>query len=168
MPASKAQQAATAKRRAQAVEMKLSKVPYAIIAERLGYASEQAASVDIRRALERNLIELSGNIDLLRQEEIETLDLLQRAIMPKALKGDLGAADRVLRIVAQRSKLRGLDPSLTVNVEVTAIDNIERQIKEMNTQLALEGGTIEYEWDDDAGRIQALPAGGAEAAEAEA
>lgn len=157
-----------AKRRAQAVEMRLAKIPFAVIAERLGYSSEQAASVDVRRAFEQNLIELSGNIDLLRQEEIETLDLLQRAIMPKAVKGDLGAVDRILRISSQRSKLRGLDPSLTVNVEITAIDNIERQIKEMNTQLALEGGTIEYEWNDDLGAVQALPPGGAEAPEAEA
>lgn len=45
----------------------------------------------------------------LRELEAERLDRAHRAAWPKAIKGDLRAIDRVLKIMERRAKLYGLD-----------------------------------------------------------
>jgi hypothetical protein len=116
MPASKAQQAATAKRRAQAIALRLAGMNDDTIAERLGYASRQAASKDIHRALEANRLEEQQQVETLRYVEGQRLDRLQAAVWAKAAKGDLKAVETVLKVMAQRTRLFGLDAPVRAEV----------------------------------------------------
>jgi hypothetical protein len=160
--ASKAQQIVTAKRRAQAVELKLAGLTYQQIADQLGYAGRSAAAVDIDRALEQHVMERTRNVDLLIEEQLLVLLRMRRAFWGDAVKGDKGAGDMVLKVTDRICKLLKLDPTLQVNLEITSVDAIDRQIEELGKQLRLEGS--EYGWGDEPGSVQALPAGGAEEA----
>src|SRR3546814_14889797 len=80
MPASKAQQAATAERRKKAIALKLAGLDYQAIADQLGYADRAAAYVDIDRALKRNLAEEAEKVELLRHVAVQKLNRLQAAV----------------------------------------------------------------------------------------
>jgi hypothetical protein len=109
MPASKAQQAATAARRTKAIALRMAGVDYETIADRLDYASRQAAAKDVRRALEEYRAEETAAIEAWRELEGQRLDRLQAAAWSAAAKGDLKAIETVLKVMAQRSKLLGLE-----------------------------------------------------------
>ncbi|MEU9014258.1 hypothetical protein AB0D12_31715 [Streptomyces sp. NPDC048479] len=108
MPASKAQQAATAKRRASAIALRLAGMDFDTIADRLEYASRQAASKDVCRALDANRLEEKEQVEQLRHVEGLRLDRLQAAVWPKAIKGDLKAVETVRRLIAERIRLFGV------------------------------------------------------------
>lgn len=59
-----------------------------------------------KRALTRTLVEPAAEI---RQLEADRLDRLQVAVWSKALRGDLGAFDRVIKVMERRARLLGLD-----------------------------------------------------------
>ncbi|WP_333746007.1 hypothetical protein [Streptomyces sp. IBSBF 2950] len=127
MPASKAQRAATAHRRSQAIALRLAGMDYATIAERLDYADRGAASKDVHRALEANLEAESAAVATLREIEVQRLDRLQAAAWAKAAKGDLKAIETVLKVIDRRAKLLGLDrPART---EITGADGGPLQIE---------------------------------------
>lgn len=109
MPASKAKQAEVAKRRADAIKLRLAGVDFETIAERLDYASRQAATKDVCRALDAYRADEAGAIDAWRELEGQRLDRLQAAAWSAAAKGDLKAIETVLKVMGQRSKLLGLD-----------------------------------------------------------
>jgi hypothetical protein len=162
MAASKAQRIVTAKRRAQAVELKLAGLTFQQIADQLGYADRASACKDLDRALEQHVMERNRNVDLLIEEQLLVLLRMRRAFWPDAIKADKGAGEMVLKTTDRITKLLKLDPTLQVNLEITSVDAIDRQIEELGKQLRLEGA--EYEWRDEPGAVQALPVGGVEAA----
>lgn len=108
MPASKAQRAATADRRAKATALRIAGMDWQSIADQLGYSSRGAACTDVSRALEANLAELRDKAEEMRSIESMRLDRLQASLWPKAVKGDVKAIDAVLRIIDRRMRLLGL------------------------------------------------------------
>ena len=54
--------------------------------------------------------------------ECERLDALTKAVWQPAMRGDLNAVDRVLRIMERRAKLLGLDADAKVRVKVDPTD----------------------------------------------
>lgn len=132
MPASKAQQADTAARRAKLVRLRRQGIPFddpRILA--LGYASRGAASKDLVRALESNRDEEAAEVSVYRQQEGERLDAMLAALWPQATeerdifgaegkylgKGvDTRAVGEVRQIIALRAKLFGLEMPATVEV----------------------------------------------------
>jgi len=90
----------------QALDMRKAGVPYATIAERLGYRGASGAHAAVGTALKRTQQEPA---DELRQIEIERLDRMLLAIWPQVVGGNFGAIDRALRIMERRAKLCGLD-----------------------------------------------------------
>src|ERR1051325_3302848 len=76
MPASKAQRAATAKRRSEAVAMRIAGNDFDTIAAALGYADRAAGHKDITRALEASVLEQSAVVEVHRAEELQRLDAL--------------------------------------------------------------------------------------------
>ncbi|MEU2453929.1 hypothetical protein ABZ605_28100 [Streptomyces sp. NPDC012765] len=127
MPASKAQQATTAHRRAQAIALRLAGMDYQTIAERLQYADRGAASKDVHRALEANLEAESVAAATLRELEVQRLDRMQAAAWAKAAKGDLKAIETVLKVIDRRARLLGLDrPART---EITGADGGPLQVE---------------------------------------
>lgn len=109
MPASKAQQTQTAKRRAQAIQARLAGADWQTIAEQLGYSSRGAACKDVTRALEQSRAAAQKSGEDLRTLELARLDRMQRALWPKVVEGDHKTADTVLRLMQRRARLAGLD-----------------------------------------------------------
>lgn len=120
MSASKAKQAQVADRRAKAIAMYLAGADWQAIADALGYASRGAAHTDVTRALHANLQVEAEQVAEFRNVETLRLNRLQAAFWPKALKGDPKAAEVVLKCIAGRSKLNGVDAP--VRTEVTGAD----------------------------------------------
>lgn len=116
MAASKAQQAAVAERRAKAVQMRIAKVDYQTIADKLGYSSRGAACQDVSRAFERNRAEEGRSVDLLRDQEIAGLDRAQAAIWPRVLGGELAAVDTYIRLVTRRCRILGIDSAQDIRI----------------------------------------------------
>lgn len=109
MPASKAQQAAAADKRRKAIALRLAGLPWDEIADQTGYATAGAACTAVTEALKKNQRELGAAAEELRDAEVARLDRLMAAHWPKALKGDPRSSDIVLKCVAQRSKLLGVE-----------------------------------------------------------
>ena len=76
------------------------------IATRAGYGDRAAAHRAIQRELQRTMREPA---DDLRQLESARMDELLKTFMVKAMKGDVKAAELVLKIGERRAKLLGLD-----------------------------------------------------------
>lgn len=87
-------------------------------------AAQRLYHAALRRYYEENAAER----EMLVARELRTFDLLQRAVMRDALKGDTKAVDRVLAIMAQRSKMLGLDAAAKVAVEITRADDALAEI----------------------------------------
>lgn len=101
----------TAKQRsAQALKLRLMRHSYDQIAKALGYANRSSA----RKAVERELAAIPREpAKELREQELETLDMAQRALMPSVVAGHLGAMDRLVKLMEQRAKLTGIHENLT-------------------------------------------------------
>lgn len=133
MVASKAQQAFTADRRAKAIRLKIDGYTYTEIAEELGYSSRGSANSDIRRALEKHVIEEGLAVEAWRELELARLDVLQKAIWPEAMKGSPRAIETALKILDRRAKLLGLDSA--IKLEVLTIDALDAQIQRLEAEL---------------------------------
>lgn len=143
MAASKAQQAVTAKRRSDAIQLRLAGADYDTIATRLGYASRGAAYTDINRALEQRMAEQRQSADVLRRQELERLDRLQTGVWVAAVAGDTKSAEVALRIIDRRIKLLGLDAP--VKVSVLTMDAIEAEIARLTEELGVDDGEVPRE-----------------------
>jgi DNA-binding transcriptional MerR regulator len=96
----------TIQRERQVLELRRAGVTFDAIAEQLKYADRGAAYKAFKRALTRTLQEPAAE---LRDLEVDRLDQLQIAMWEQAMRGDVQAVDRVLRIMAQRAQLLGLN-----------------------------------------------------------
>lgn len=137
MPASKAQQAATAERRAKAIALRIAGMDWQTIADRLGYSDRASACKDVTRALERHRSEESRQIEILRQLTEERLDRLQAAYWAKALQGDPKAAEIVMKVMDRRAKHDGTDAAQ--RLEVITIDAIDAEIRRISEQITALG-----------------------------
>lgn len=80
--------------------------------ERIGAAigvTRQAAHQMVKVSMEHARSQISASADELRAEEVSRLDGMLEAVWKKAIKGDVQAIDRVLKIGERRAKLLGLD-----------------------------------------------------------
>ena len=93
-------------RKARAVELALTGMPYDDIAAEVGYANRGTAWRAVQRALRDRAFEA---VDEYREMELSRLDALQSACWEHALDGDLRAVEAVLRVMQQRARLLGLD-----------------------------------------------------------
>jgi hypothetical protein len=93
-------------RQRQALELYKAGIGYQGIADRLGYAGPSGAYKAVEAALYKTLQQPA---DELRGLELERLDALHAAVWPAAIRGNLRAVDRVLKIMKRRAALLGLD-----------------------------------------------------------
>lgn len=108
-------------RQRQALELRKAGFSYPTIAERLGYASPQAAFKAVDTALKKSIQEPA---DELRTLEVERLDGMLASLASQVKQGNHSAIDRALRIMERRAKLLGLDAP-------------ERQVIEMDDPIAI-------------------------------
>ena len=109
MSASTAQRAATSERRARACALRIAGADWQTIADRLGYASRGAAHTDVTRSLAAHRETEATQAEELRQLTVARYDRLQAAYWPTALQGDYRAAEIVLRCLAGRARIEGID-----------------------------------------------------------
>lgn len=101
----------TLAREQQVLELRRAGLTFDQIASRVGYASRSSARTAYRRALERTGQDQTPQEA--RKLEVDRLERLQLTLWPKAVKGDLQAIDRVLKISEQRTGLRGTSKAAT-------------------------------------------------------
>jgi hypothetical protein len=135
VPASRAQRAAVAQRRRQAIALRLGGADLQTIADRLGYSSRAAVSVDIQRAHEAALREAGADIEVWRALELGRLDRLQLAVWSSAMGGNCRAADVALRIIDRRCRLLGLDAPH--RHEVFTMGAIEAEIERLTAEIGV-------------------------------
>jgi len=90
----------------QCLELRRAGATFEDIAVRLRYTNRSAAYKAYRRAIARTLQQPADEIRTLEQDR---LDKLLTAVWSAAMRGNLGAVDRALRISERRSRLLGLD-----------------------------------------------------------
>src|SRR4051794_10994308 len=96
-------------KRMRAVELALEGRSYDEIASAVGYSHRGSAHRSVTKALAERQVEAVGE---LRRTEVERLDRLQASVWPKAMSGDVGAAQLIVRIIDRRIRLLGLDREL--------------------------------------------------------
>lgn len=94
----------TRERDAEALRMRTAGFSYDDIAKRVGFSNRGAAFKAVARAQSDVPVADPEAVSL----EQQRLDMLQRAMMAKALQGDVPAALVVLKISDQRAKLGGM------------------------------------------------------------
>jgi hypothetical protein len=128
--------AALLKREQDALELKRAGVTYDVIAERLDFANRGGAYKAVQRALVRTM---QAPADELRTLEVDRLERLWFAVWQKAIGGDLGCIDRLLRISERKSKLLGLDVAQAGAGR--GAGELDEEIERLLVEMA--GGTVE-------------------------
>lgn len=89
-----------------ALELRKAGVPYATIAERLGWKSAQAAHKAVKKALDSQINE---SVEDLRSMEIERLNHMLMLIWARIQQGDMRSIEQALRVMERITVLRGLE-----------------------------------------------------------
>lgn len=76
------------------------------LADELGYADDSAVTKVHERLLKRATV---NDVQIQITEELDRLNALTQTLWASARRGDLGAIDRLLKIMDRRSKYLGLD-----------------------------------------------------------
>jgi len=97
---------AALERERQALQLRKGGATFEAIAAHLGYHNHSGAYKAVRRAMRRTLQEPANE---LRRLELARLDDLLRGVWVAACQGNVAAVDRVLKIMARRAALLGLD-----------------------------------------------------------
>jgi hypothetical protein len=100
------QRLSAAERQRNALELRKAGIGYQQIADALGYRGVSGAYYAVQSALKRTMREPSKAVRALEQAR---LDKILSAVWPAAISGDLNAIDRVLKIMARRAALLGLN-----------------------------------------------------------
>jgi len=115
-------------REEQILRMRIGGARYQQIADRLGIAPST-----VGRALQRGMARWQAQADDLVSEHIglqlERLDRLLLSVWSDAVKGKLGAIDRVLKIEERRAKLLGLDGAADLNIEHSEAVNVTFKVE---------------------------------------
>jgi len=121
------------------IELRRAGATWAVIAERVGYASASGAYNAYQRIAERVI---RPNLEEYRDMELDRLDRLQMGVWAKALNGDSRAVDSVLRIIDRRTRILGLDAPKEVNLkaEVTTYDRNTIDAEVYRLVTLLDGG----------------------------
>jgi len=101
-----------------AFDLRKAGASYDVIAEKLGYKNALSAENAVRQVIERRY--KPDDIQHVVYMELERLDALQLIAWRKAKEGDMGAIDRILKIMERRSKYLGLDQQ---EAQVTQVHN---------------------------------------------
>lgn len=101
------------------------------IADALGYSDRSAARKAFHRALDAEVAIGAEQRETLRQQQQYRLEQMLRAVWPNALRGDVKAQERVLRILERQARLLGLDAPVNLRVSDGLDAEIEAMLEEM-------------------------------------
>lgn len=134
-----------AERKKNAVELRLAGASYRDIGNALGCSTVTAMN-DCKEALAEIPMQQA---DEMRTVELSRLDRLQRAVWGKAIKGDLQAVDRAIKIIDRRAKLLGLDAPQQVQITANDVDldaTVDKMLRV--AEMALQQTAAEDGFDD--------------------
>src|SRR5689334_3583077 len=100
-----------AQKQLKALELRRAGAGFDKIAQQLGYSSAGGAYKAVQAGIKKLLREPGESV---RKLELDRLDRLMVAIWLKAMNGDLGALDRVLKIIDKRCAIEGLNAPVRV------------------------------------------------------
>lgn len=100
-------------RQRKALELRKAGVSFERIATELGYASSAGSYQAVMAALDKTLREPA---DKVRSLELERLDAVSIRMYQQAREGNLGAIDRLMRLMERRARLLGLDMATQLEV----------------------------------------------------
>jgi gamma-glutamyl:cysteine ligase YbdK (ATP-grasp superfamily) len=106
----------------EALRLRQAGFTYDEIAIRTGYANRSSAFRAVSSALKKTLKEPS---DAVRMVELTRLDQMIKALWPTAEQGNLGAIDRVIKIMERRARFLGLDSAQDINVNFGKMSDAE-------------------------------------------
>lgn len=134
-----------AERKKNALELRLAGASYRDIAQALN-CSVGTATNDCKEALAEIPMQQA---DEMRTVELSRLDRLQRAVWPSAVKGNLEAVDRAIKIIDRRAKLFGLDAPQQVQITANDVD-LDAAVDKMLrvAEMALEKENAAESFDD--------------------
>lgn len=84
------------------------------------------------RALEQATYE---SADVMRTQEGERLNRMQRAVWQQALAGDVPAVNTVLKIMERRAKLFGLDAPVKVETDISIGTDVDAEVERLALML---------------------------------
>lgn len=122
------------------LELRRAGLTFDVIAQEVGYSNASGAYHAFTRAMKRTLQQAGA--DELRELELDRLDRLQRFAWPQATQGNLRAIDSILRIMARRARLLGLDAP--IKQEVTTFEGgteIDREVQRLVALLEAGSGS---------------------------
>lgn len=141
MPASRAQQAVTAERRAKLIKRRLDGALFEDIWEELGYSSISSASKDFSRALEIRIAEQRSSIEIHRETEVLRLDAeLDRlttlyAKVEKLLDKEHITVSNGRVVLLHDEPIEDIDPILRIVDRLIRIDESRRKVGERRAKL---------------------------------
>lgn len=110
-----------AKRRRDALLMRAGRYTYQQIADKHYNGNKGYAYKDMQKAIKEIPAEAA---EMVRQQEIELLDVMARGILPRALEGDDKAVKSMLSIMDRRSKYLGLDTPVQIEQTGGGVVNV--------------------------------------------
>ncbi|MFJ4631286.1 hypothetical protein [Streptomyces sp. NPDC088847] len=119
-------------RQARALELAAAGKTYSEIAAELGYADKSGARKLVQRALAARADPSAAQLRVIQGVQLE---MLMRAVWPKAMQGDTESVREAVRISERYSKLHGLDAPAVHKVDVQQHDERVARIKAMAAQL---------------------------------
>lgn len=119
----------------QALELRKAGATYEAIAKKLEYANASGAEHAIKAALKATV---QDSADSVRHLEVERLDAMLLGLWKMVNSGNLGAVDRVLRIMERRAKLLGLDAPAKTYSKVEITDPYSEMIKRIRSERKLD------------------------------
>jgi len=114
-----------------------------LIAQRLEYADASGAHRAYVRACNRIV---TPEVEEIRREEQERLDLAQAAIWPAVLRGEIPSVGALVRIMERRARLLGLDMPARIQQEITTFEggtDIDREVQRLVALLAADSSSKE-------------------------
>lgn len=106
----------------QALELRKAGATYEAIAKKLEYANASGAEHAVKAAMKATVQDAADDV---RNLEVERLDAMLLGLWKSANSGNLGAVDRVLRIMERRAKLLGLDAPTKSQVSIEKLSDDE-------------------------------------------
>ena len=128
-------------REAQVLRFRRAGLTFDMIAQRLGYSHASGAHKAYINACKRIVY---SDVEEVRREEQDRLDIALSAIWPNVLRGDTPSIVAMVRIMERRAKLLGLDMPVRVQQEVTVWNgdgDLDREIQDLISRVAsIDGG----------------------------
>lgn len=126
----------------RALELRTAGATYDAIAQALQYGDRSTAAKAVQRALDRDYARTEGLRDEYRMLHLGRIERAIRGIWSKVVHGDLGAIDRLVRLLERESRLLGLDePQAFAVASAESIERAESLVTDIMEQLHASAAT---------------------------